>query len=91
MAKVHLKRQIPLDVFLRQLTDGAYVVLKRQQIEEQSDETIKHEIEKVIRKILSIDLEVAEECGLSLFCQEALHTPPWSQSAQEALRADEEN
>jgi hypothetical protein len=90
MAKVQLKAQVPLDEFLRQLTDGAYQVIKNQCTENFSEDQLKERLRDVIQRILSIDMVVGEECGLSLFCQETTLSPPWSDAAQEAMRSDQE-
>jgi len=90
MAKVQLKVQVPLDEFLRQLTDGAYQVIKSQRTENISEDHLKERLRDVIQRILSIDMIVGEECGLSLFCQETTLSPPWSNAAKEALQSDRE-
>ena len=93
MAKVHLKRQVRLDRFLDELVSAA--VTSHNELcgppsSPQGQQELEQKLRKRFREILRMDMEVAEDCGLSIFCQEATLLEPWSEEAERALREDEE-
>ncbi|MEE9218397.1 MAG: hypothetical protein V3U98_04960 [Acidobacteriota bacterium] len=93
MAKVHLKRRVRLDHFLDELISAAVTNYKKfcgSHCNPQEQQQMEQELRKRFREILSLDMEVAEDCGLSIFCQDATLLEPWSEEAKRALREDEE-
>ncbi|MFQ5890872.1 MAG: hypothetical protein ACE5JR_12600 [Gemmatimonadota bacterium] len=92
MAKVHLKRKVRLDRFLQELVDTAianYDEFCGARCSPEDREQMNRDLQRRFREVLRMDLEVAEECGLSIFCQEASLLEPWSEEAERALEADE--
>lgn len=89
MAKVHLKRKVRLDRFLQELVDTALASYDKfcgARCSPQERQQMEEKLQSRFREILRIDMEVAEECGLSIFCQEASMLEPWSEEADRALK-----
>lgn len=93
MAKVHLKRKVRLDRFLDELVGAAaasYGEIFGPGASSRALQEMEERMRSRFREILRMDMEVAEECGLSIFCQEATLHEPWSDEAERALAEDEE-
>lgn len=93
MAKVHLKRQVKLNHFLDELVEAA--VGACQEWCAAADAAVKldeqqAQLRRSFQEILRVDMEVADECGLSIFCQETSMHEPWSEDALRALQEDDE-
>lgn len=94
MAKVHLKRKVRLDRFLKELVDTVlanYDEFCGTRCSLQERQQMEQKLQNRFREILRMDMEVAEECGLSIFCQEASLLEPWSEEAKRALKEEEES
>lgn len=94
MAKVHLKRKVRLDHFLKELVDtalGNYDEFCGTRCSLQERLQMEQKLQHRFREILRVDMEVAEECGLSIFCQESSLLEPWSEEAKRALKEDEKS
>lgn len=93
MAKVQLKRQVRLDVFLDELVAAAVTcgeVAGGGTDAPESRRELEHGLRARFRDILRMDMEVGEQCGLSILCQESAAHEPWSKEAERALREDEQ-
>lgn len=92
MAKVHLKRQVKLNHFLDELVQAAVGACQKwcetagAAVEVSGQEA---QLRRSFQEILRVDMEVADECGLSIFCQETSMHEPWSEDALQALQEDE--
>jgi hypothetical protein len=94
MAKVQLKRQVRLDVLLDELVAAAVAcgeVAGGATAAPESRRQLEHKLRARFRDILRMDMEVGEQCGLSILCQESAVHEPWSEEAERALREDEQD
>lgn len=92
MAKVHLQRRTSLDEFLNLLVDAAFSGYEahRQEFEDKR-EAPRNVFHDSFKKVLREHLEVAVECGLSVFCRETVLIDPFSEEAHRELAHDTEN
>ena len=93
IAKVHLKRLVELNHFLDEMVRAALGACQEwcepAGAAVESNEQ-KAQLRRRSREILRVDMEVAEECELSIFCQETSMHEPWSEDAVRALQEDDE-
>ena len=93
MAKEHLKRKVRLDQFLDELVSVAVTNCNEfcgPRSSPQEQRQMEQKLRTRFRDILRLDMEVAEDCGLSIFCQDAPLLEPWSEEAERALHENEE-
>lgn len=92
MAKVHLQRRTSLDEFLNLLVDATLSAFEahRQEFEDKG-RIPRNVFHDSFKEVLCEHLEVAVECGLSVFCQETMLIDPFSDEAHRELVGDGKN
>ncbi len=90
MAKVHLQRQTSPNEFLNLLIDAASSAFEAHRREFEDKGTIPRNVfHDSFKEVLREHLEVAVECGLSVFCRDTMLIDPFSDEAHRELVGDE--
>jgi hypothetical protein len=88
MAMVHVKKEVRPELFLNHLVEGA-VACCRETVGPLGDESaLRRRLVGRFHDIFGEDLEIGEDCGLSILCQENNLVGLWSEAGQAALKEE---